>query len=161
MSALSTSAMPFQFHKGTIRTISTSMPYISYVDYFNSIKVQLERARNVSVNVTPPDFNSIKVQLEPCISYVRDVLNTHFNSIKVQLEQTPYLLPHRKFQYFNSIKVQLELICLIVICLLHRYFNSIKVQLEQKQEFMIKDNLSLFQFHKGTIRTILLVIQNS
>ena len=54
----------------------------------------------------------------------------HFNSIKVQLEQ----------------KVQSDCLCL------QRNFNSIKVQLEQTL-LTSDDNLFVFQFHKGTIRT--------
>ena len=33
------------------------------------------------------------------------------------------------------------------------YFNSIKVQLEHASDFVIPELDSIFQFHKGTIRT--------
>ena len=57
----------------------------------------------------------------------------HFNSIKVQLE-------HRKLQC-NSEGLQ--------------NFNSIKVQLERTPGRQWVRSSSRFQFHKGTIRTII------
>ena len=55
--------------------------------------------------------------------------------------------------YFNSIKVRLELLLLSLFLLLLAYFNSIKVRLEQGSG---NDSIGehLFQFHKGTIRTL-------
>ena len=54
----------FQFHKGTIRTLLALALYQAY-SHFNSIKVQLEQARNGKADNFIPYFNSIKVQLEP------------------------------------------------------------------------------------------------
>ena len=54
--------------------------------------------------------------------------------------------------YFNSIKVQLELFVDVYFIIII-YFNSIKVQLEPKSRFN-KGSSTVFQFHKGTIRTL-------
>ena len=81
------------------------------------------------------------------------LLLEYFNSIKVQLEPLlPIRLNETPFD-FNSIKVQLELTFHTVICLRLRYFNSIKVQLELKRLNYVLFHISVFQFHKGTIRT--------
>ena len=53
---------------------------------------------------------------------------------------------------FNSIKVQLELAMPKPLNFCSCYFNSIKVQLERPRPFSAYRD-SLFQFHKGTIRT--------
>ena len=55
---------------------------------------------------------------------------------------------------FNSIKVQLEQENPREICVKLDNFNSIKVQLEPINAY-VTANPDLFQFHKGTIRTIL------
>ena len=44
----------FQFHKGTIRTLSLSTPFFPFF-YFNSIKVQLEHAADFVI----PELDSI------------------------------------------------------------------------------------------------------
>ena len=54
--------------------------------------------------------------------------------------------------YFNSIKVQLEHSKTLTDNIEH-YFNSIKVQLEPLMRLTLKPFL-IFQFHKGTIRTV-------
>ena len=78
----------------------------------------------------------------------------NFNSIKVRLERwLAGISPFAK-AYFNSIKVRLELTAFLVISAIHRYFNSIKVRLEQSSYLRSTTSLS-FQFHKGTIRTIM------
>ena len=55
---------------------------------------------------------------------------------------------------FNSIKVRLERVypCRDNLAIVH--FNSIKVRLEPLLENVIKNPL-IFQFHKGTIRTMM------
>ena len=55
--------------------------------------------------------------------------------------------------HFNSIKVQLELLQVLALCLMVCYFNSIKVQLELYILSLVV-SLTRFQFHKGTIRTM-------
>ena len=82
------SSSQFQFHKGTIRTLS-SLDLPPFLNYFNSIKVQLEQD----------------------LSNLEKGLKDYFNSIKVQLEQQILLCVISSFVYFNSIKVQLELLC--------------------------------------------------
>ena len=77
------------------------------------------------------DFNSIKVQLERNFLTHHHLHQRNFNSIKVQLEHSPKPPNNKRHRYFNSIKVQLEL----------SFFE---------RQFYVD---SLFQFHKGTIRT--------
>ena len=55
--------------------------------------------------------------------------------------------------HFNSIKVQLERIVGRIQMFLFVNFNSIKVQLEHEMSRYYTDFM-LFQFHKGTIRTL-------
>ena len=54
----------FQFHKGAIRTTALAQIYFAF-PCFNSIKVQLELAKNIIFTDRVRSFNSIKVQLEP------------------------------------------------------------------------------------------------
>ena len=54
--------------------------------------------------------------------------------------------------HFNSIKVRLELLRkVLMVQLIH--FNSIKVRLERLRPCMSRAEISVFQFHKGAIRT--------
>ena len=78
------------------------------------------------------DFNSIKVRLERL--NIRFCLSPkwNFNSIKVRLE------PFFAERVFDSVV----------------YFNSIKVRLEQSSLRDATLVVALFQFHKGTIRTL-------
>ena len=55
---------------------------------------------------------------------------------------------------FNSIKVRLEPIANVIIVNKNRNFNFIKVRLEQGAIDIIQALEGLFQFHKGTIRTM-------
>ena len=98
---------PFQFHKGTIRTVCFSATAYPVVN-FNSIKVQLEQQKTASAIMFLQDFNSIKVQLELSREdpYIQGFAN--FNSIKVQLELNVCVFDGTKSLHFNSIKVQLE-----------------------------------------------------
>ena len=57
---------------------------------------------------------------------------------------------------FNSIKVRLELTYDDDHLPLFSYFNSIKVRLERTPSNALKA-APVFQFHKGTIRTIVLL----
>ena len=61
------------------------------------------------------------------------------------------------FDNFNSIKVRLEHKVDNVYELINDYFNSIKVRLEQTKATSIVPRF-LFQFHKGTIRTLLFAV---
>ena len=56
---------------------------------------------------------------------------------------------------FNSIKVQLELFRKQVFLILCLSFNSIKVQLERAFGTLSNILQLLFQFHKGSIRTLM------
>ena len=99
------------------------------------------------------DFNSIKVQLERLLASLILAFLIYFNSIKVQLEHRLQRFLNFSQRHFNSIKVQLEPIQALPILTLVMYFNSIKVQLEPKFVGKKARFSTLFQFHKGTIRT--------
>ena len=107
------------------------MWFVILVDNFNSIKVQLEPEYTSSSFTFPFVFQFHKGTIRTYHGTHGSCRNSHFNSIKVQLE---HKFPQRSFHsilYFNSIKVQLE---------------HIDVQIDTL--------VSVFQFHKGTIRTI-------
>ena len=69
-------------------------------------------------------------------------------------------MPLRRLRNFNSIKVQLELAYQCKTCQKWHDFNSIKVQLEPISSFRRLIS-AVFQFHKGTIRTVNDVIARS
>ena len=119
----------FQFHKGAIRTTIFDNG-MKPQDYFNSIKVRLERFFKQALTLLLLYFNSIKVRLEQGGGSPPQPLVLYFNSIKVRLEPdtltsdnlgTPVFQFHkgairtetkkhhkRNYLYFNSIKVRLE-----------------------------------------------------
>ena len=61
--------------------------------------------------------------------------------------------------YFNSIKVRLNLALLSVEVLEIFHFNSIKVRLN-RGSCRGRQNLSRFQFHKGTIKPLLQIVDS-
>ena len=77
---------PFQFHKGTIRTLWQTQLRRS-IAHFNSIKVQLELAVQPNLLYIFRNFNSIKVQLDS-LTKLSFTFLLYFNSIKVPLERT-------------------------------------------------------------------------
>ena len=77
--------MPFQFHKGTIRTGEHKAKSSAFA-HFNSIKVQLELNGTDDYPFFLSYFNSIKVQLERDDEFFSRLWLENFNSIKVQLE---------------------------------------------------------------------------
>ena len=76
----------------------------------------------------------------------------YFNSIKVRLERCAVLFQVAPCAYFNSIKVRLERL-MPLSSSIPRNFNSIKVRLERLSVWRCERSL-IFQFHKGTIRTM-------
>ena len=121
----------FQFHKGTIRTLSLRDNLSLSLD-FNSIKVRLELIMMSFALLMLSDFNSIKVRLEPCTA--------------VRLSS-----PRTKFQFHKGTIRTLSRFLLLISHITN--FNSIKVRLEQR-EALSRCEISEFQFHKGTIRTV-------
>ena len=77
--------MSFQFHKGTIRT-----PFFSRMDGVRGIfqfhKGTIRTFKMVNRHYCLEYFNSIKVQLEHDFTNAKDEGRRYFNSIKVQLE---------------------------------------------------------------------------
>ena len=78
----------------------------------------------------------------------------NFNSIKVRLELL-LIHPFISIFNFNSIKVRLEQYARDSLDARVDYFNSIKVRLELAGDLSSSSSTSLFQFHKGAIRTYL------
>ena len=120
--------------------------------YFNSIKVQLELPQPlISYKDVPFQFHkgTIRTTIPVYCSRLRSAFQFHKGTIRT------FICAARldSFSDFNSIKVQLELCAHRWACLLVLDFNSIKVQLELffNPIFFF---FFLFQFHKGTIRTV-------
>ena len=81
----------FQFHKGTIRTITTTLRCSFCQIYFNSIKVRLEHVKNV-VNISVTKFQFHKGTIRTFYNMRAVFDNSYFNSIKVRLEQSLTLI---------------------------------------------------------------------
>ena len=64
---------PFQFHKGTIRTMISCIHVPSHI-HFNSIKVRLELRLIIGDCFLLFYFNSIKVRLEHSISLFKNLI---------------------------------------------------------------------------------------
>ena len=143
----------FQFHKGTIRTdfLPSFSPTYSH---FNSIKVRLELAE-AYYNYQNTKFQFHKGTIRTCVLKQKIKQKKLFQFHKGTIRTVVPTLLDILISNFNSIKVRLELILLIGNILQPVHFNSIKVRLE----LMVIGFLYLlrkFQFHKGTIRTLLL-----
>ena len=98
------------------------------------------------------NFNSIKVQLEQVISllaYIKSVFQFHKGTIRTVYVEKKL----SRTDNFNSIKVQLEHRSRYPFGMTYSDFNSIKVQLELNVTLHPIAN-TIFQFHKGTIRTL-------
>ena len=76
----------FQFHKGTIRTDATPLP-IQKSRNFNSIKVRFERAEARRAKANGATFQFHKGTIRTCLERVVHHRTGNFNSIKVRLEQ--------------------------------------------------------------------------
>ena len=142
--------------------------------YFNSIKVQLRLYKHLPSTVIPVLFQfhkgTIKTQkilnmfnragifqfhkgtIKTKIHIWDSSINSDFNSIKVQLRHKTIHVKMNRCPYFNSIKVQLRQIIPLILLLICSNFNSIKVQLRHFIS-LHTNNVSKFQFHKGTIKT--------
>ena len=119
--------------------------------YFNSIKVRLEHAlRGIRNGVRLFQFHKGTIRTNHFSLLIISIL--YFNSIKVRLERHDFSMRGMSSFDFNSIKVRLEHEYFIWILTTYIDFNSIKVRLEQCRPHLPK-LISLFQFHKGTIRT--------
>ena len=121
--------------------------------YFNSIKVRLKL---YCESVIPSDrnFNSIKVRLK--LSKIIQILEFikfqfHKGTIKTVHEQCNGFCLYD----FNSIKVRLKPRHHHITDISYFYFNSIKVRLKP-DIIWLRQFVSIFQFHKGTIKTLIL-----
>ena len=120
--------IPFQFHKGTIRTsvvVACPRPFAN----FNSIKVRLELSSRSRTS------NAVWFQF-------------HKGTIRTW-GRNHYL--HQK-QYFNSIKVRLELPRMSRTTL-PMIFQFHKGTIRTWHNIINRKGICEFQFHKGTIRT--------
>ena len=129
------------------------MGKIIAVPHFNSIKVRLKRRWWCSLSPSQFDFNSIKVRLKQrkvCYIPMITTFQFHKGTIKtgILVRGQPLFLKH-----FNSIKVRLKHHLFVSSKRLVLHFNSIKVRLK-RQGRRRAWAVSLFQFHKGTIKTL-------
>ena len=146
-----TSSIIFQFHKGTIKTF-TSSAGSSSPNYFNSIKVRLKLG-SLLHRLYDGNFNSIKVRLKHslCLNPFLQVFQTDFNSIKVRLKLngSTQIRMQTEFQFHKG---TIKTIKWYDNRFRDLHFNSIKVRL--KQDSINQRAFALeFQFHKGTIKT--------
>ena len=125
--------LPFQFHKGTIKTYDADFILI-IMTYFNSIKVRLKPVIRLT---TADDY--------PLFQFHKGTIKT-----RAVIERI------RRVFDFNSIKVRLKLQGSSRGLSVHPNFNSIKVRLKLWRFWRQTKNGILFQFHKGTIKTIFL-----
>ena len=98
-------------------------------------------------------FQFHKGTIRTCEPEGLEAIILNFNSIKVRLELLLLLWILIVSLNFNSIKVRLELFLYLLFMNRFNNFNSIKVRLEPLQKYKEIQN-SKFQFHKGTIRTV-------
>ena len=108
------------------------------------------------MNMVLSYFNSIKVRLEHKVQQ-EAVLYCEFQFHKGTIRTWCWSRVNSVEKKFNSIKVRLERLFDLLLCLCLPYFNSIKVRLEPARRLR-SILVGLFQFHKGTIRTICLSI---
>ena len=108
------------------------------LNYFNSIKVRLKHFTLAELIRSTTDFNSIKVRLKRSLGPIALQGLPNFNSIKVRLKlDSPQDL---RSSLWN--------------------FNSIKVRLKPTGSSAVPHTRK-FQFHKGTIKTIIRSIKSS
>ena len=81
-------------------------------------------------------------------------LTNKFQFHKGTIKTEPSHLVVLAKKHFNSIKVRLKLPSALPLASCIVNFNSIKVRLKQSQRCRKSDKRSLFQFHKGTIKTV-------
>ena len=106
------------------------IPWMLPVLHFNSIKVRLKRKYNYA-------------------EYKKYWFQFHKGTIKTRSHCFLSLHKH----YFNSIKVRLKQSSLMAILSIS-HFNSIKVRLKLSVWIVSTLICLLFQFHKGTIKTV-------
>ena len=122
--------------------------------HFNSIKVQLELCSLSGGCSLVSRFQFHKGTIRTSLIAFSSVQSVLFQFHKGTIRTYCIVLLYSFFINFNSIKVQLEQFLRFCSNPLLCYFNSIKVQLERCFNSW-KGLRCEFQFHKGTIRTIL------
>ena len=120
----------FQFHKGTIRTLSLWL-VVGVKELFQFHKGTIRTMRLLLCFPPMLLFQFHKGTIRTLFFDSDELAQDYFNSIKVQLEQVTVLTANRfVIAYFNSIKVQLERDNPAAGDTIVLNFNSIKVQLE-------------------------------
>ena len=122
--------LQFQFHKGTIRTLSENQRPITEV-LFQFHKGTIRTSKKPITSAILKCFNSIKVRLEQLGRKVVEFV-VRFQFHKGTIRTGDLVLSGTSVGSFNSIKVRLE-----------RFPTSVSCVCVQQ-----------FQFHKGTIRTL-------
>ena len=118
---------------------------------FNSIKVRLKQDIHWQFACRWL-FQFHKGTIKTRVLVVFVASDDNFNSIKVRLKLQELIEDSLTLENFNSIKVRLKQKIWLQALPLVLHFNSIKVRL--KHGGQINNRLkSIFQFHKGTIKT--------
>ena len=111
--------IPFQFHKGTIRTYE-----------------------EVGSNNTPRRFQFHKGTIRTLLPHFIIILFLHFNSIKVRLELLNAAIQLKFISNFNSIKVRLERLYWLFV-LTHHKFQFHKGTIRTALLFNLLDNMGI------------------
>ena len=143
--------LEFQVHKGSIKTCRAVRKCHLYFS-FNSIKVRLRRRYSRPLQfLFPFQFHKGSIKTEELApGYFCDF---RFNSIKVRLRLCKITFCVHVDAIFNSIKVRLRLLSVVFVVNLLFNFNSIKVRLRPVYSSTKQASETLFQFHKGSIKT--------
>ena len=115
--------------------------------------MRLEQEEYLKILAKQHNFNSIKVRLERrssvCCRLYRLRFQFHKGAIRTGF-RCPGLV---ECLDFNSIKVRLEQFAVEAYHISSGNFNSIKVRLELLLPLGPSPTMTVFQFHKGAIRT--------
>ena len=146
--------MLFQFHKGTIKTHNQAWN-VAYANQFQFHKGTIKTRRGIRRDVLCPAFQFHKGTIKTgfCSSFL--TIGTEFQFHKGTIKTiTPKMLEAKRRVNFNSIKVRLKHLLLRTHNRCHHHFNSIKVRLKLHFPCTTLRNCLKFQFHKGTIKTL-------
>ena len=142
----------FQFHFGTIRSciykVCDNRHFVSIPLWYDQKKRQIVDGKAYHC------FNSTLVRLEESFFLNTQTCDYCFNSTLVRLEVVAITNQRTEFGSFNSTLVRLEDHAAPAPSFPRSSFNSTLVRLEARWLIFKTDRL-LFQFHFGTIRSII------
>ena len=144
----------FQFHDGTIKSLFNNWLNTEFIE-FQFHDGTIKRKMDWGTLGMQAGFNSTMVQLKECQSGSNLIRVWCFNSTMVQLKGSPTSELRTCEMSFNSTMVQLKEGEPPYRLIRVRSFNSTMVQLKDCILIMIYAVNYLFQFHDGTIKSLL------